>query len=608
MVASVSSADSAIQSDWSGGPGVPGPVTSWNSSFAEAFLVDGGTSPGSLLLDDLSNHLVDDSLGSPLGLLSLDIDADGCMDLLVATRTGREIIWWENCDTAPGIYWTKHYIYEYATNYINALTAGDLDGDGDVDVAACVYGLFWWENLGGGLSWTMHVLDDYADQFSSLHANDINGDGHLDVVGAAKNSDCIFWWENLGGGAGWVRHTVRAGFDDPRTVYSIDMDSDGDIDILSGSRNDNIVVWWENADGAGTAWVEHLVDEYVPAVVSVYADDVDGDGDMDVMAAAYYAKDEERTGEDLTWWENVDGTGTTWVAHVIDDNVLFSCAVHSADIDGDGDTDVMGGTGSSSQIPSWYENLGGTGLVWIKHPLPGYWAGGGSMWAGDIDSDGVKEAVGTAGGTPGVGANIVWWDVTEGYASAGSLESSILYLGNDPGWESLGWIRESPAGTSVTFQVRASDDPAQMGAWSDTLTDPCGLQGILPENASYFQYRAILQSEDPDLTPELEEVTVFWNPLGTSEPQQPTPPAYALHPVAPNPASGIVTIRFSVPEPASVELAVFDLTGRIVRLFDGECPPGVSALSIGELHAGIYFIRMRAGAFAETRRFAVVER
>lgn len=581
---------------------MPGPIGSWGSSFWVSSLMDWYSAPGQLLLES-SCHMIDDSLEAPIGVSSVDIDGDGYQDVLLATRDGREIIWWENSETAPGVLWTRRYIEQEALWQILSITHGDLDADGDADVIACIHGLYWWENEGGGSSWTSHVLDEETQVLSSLHTGDINGDGDIDLVAAASGGDRIYWWENADGlGTAWTRYVIREDFDDPRSVYTADMDGDGDNDVLSGARNDNIVVWWENTDGSGLSWIEHLVDGYVPAVYCVHADDVDGNGDMDVLAAAYYAKDDGRTGEDLTWWENLDGAGTSWAAHVIDSDVLFSSSVGSGDLDGDGDKDVLGGAWST-QGASWYENVDGIGLTWIKSSLSGYSGFLDSFSCADIDGDGRIDAIGASWGGTG---RAQWWDVLAGYPAFGSLESSILYLGNDPGWGSLDWSQASPPQTGVAFQVRASDDYMQMGSWSDTLPAPCSLAGVLPEGASYFQYRAILTSTSPDTTPALLDVTVTWDPLSTGDSGESAVPE--LLRFCPNPVSGPIAVRFGLPFAMMAGFSVFDVSGRVVAQKPAaEYSAGYQQIQLGELPPGIYICRMRAGSYAATQRFAVVE-
>ena len=95
----------------------------------------------------------------------------------------------------------------------------------------------------------------------------------------------------------WTEHTVDGAFHSAFSVYVADIDGDGDMDVLGAAHYANVIAWWENTAGDGTAWTEHIVDGTFDGARSVYAADVDGDGDMDVLGAAYLA-------DDITWWES----------------------------------------------------------------------------------------------------------------------------------------------------------------------------------------------------------------------------------------------------------------------------------------------------------------
>ena len=65
-----------------------------------------------------------------------------------------------------------------------------------------------------------------------------------------------------------------------------DLDGDGDIDVLGAASVASHITWWENLTGAGTSWTKHTIDGAFVAAISVHAADVDGDGDLDVLGAA----------------------------------------------------------------------------------------------------------------------------------------------------------------------------------------------------------------------------------------------------------------------------------------------------------------------------------
>ena len=67
-------------------------------------------------------------------------------------------------------------------------------------------------------------------------------------------------------------------------MFAADVDGDGDIDVLSASFGNPEVRWYEN-DGSGN-FTQHTVNDTVEGAYNVFAADVDGDGDMDVLSAS----------------------------------------------------------------------------------------------------------------------------------------------------------------------------------------------------------------------------------------------------------------------------------------------------------------------------------
>ncbi|NOX36420.1 MAG: T9SS type A sorting domain-containing protein [Calditrichaeota bacterium] len=84
------------------------------------------------------------------------------------------------------------------------------------------------------------------------------------------------------------------------SVYATDVDGDGDVDVLSASTRDDKIAWYEN-DGQAN-FTEHVISDSVDGARSVYATDVDGDGDVDVLSAS--SKDHK-----IAWYENVGIVG-----------------------------------------------------------------------------------------------------------------------------------------------------------------------------------------------------------------------------------------------------------------------------------------------------------
>ena len=70
------------------------------------------------------------------------------------------------------------------------------------------------------------------------------------------------------------------------SIYCCDLDNDGDIDILGAVLEDNAIVYWQNNGAKPINWKREIIDSQFIAAMSVYAADVDGDKDMDVIGAA----------------------------------------------------------------------------------------------------------------------------------------------------------------------------------------------------------------------------------------------------------------------------------------------------------------------------------
>ncbi len=583
-------ADVATQTDWSGGPGESGPVSSWGSEFSSDTGIDWMAVPGTICL---FSGLQQESLGARgcCRICPADLDGDGDLDIAGSCNWTDAVCWWEN--DSSGDSWSEHVV-QGGYPGPEGLTCADFDGDGDMDVAAASdigNDISWWENEGSGTSWTRHLVDDPQSKIRTLDFGDIDGDGEMDLVGCIEWANQVAWWENNGSGQSWTMHVVASSFAVAWDAQCEDIDGDGISDIVACARTGDTVAWWDNVGGSGTNWVMHVIAGAFDDPRCITTGDMDGDGDMDVLATAFLA-------DDVAWWSNDGGSGAYWTLHTIDPAFDYAHGVSAGDFDNDGDNDVI----ATSLYPSdvaWWNNLDGQGSSWEKCWLTLDLEEARCTACADTDGDGTLELF-AAGWY-----SSMMWD-TGDYMPSGALQSSILYTGNDPDWEEIQWSAETPPGTLFGLQVRSSDNPALMGAWSATLWTPGPLHGMLADNSSYFQYRAILISADPGATPALHDVTVTWDPLGTGDSE--SPGSLVLAPVTPNPASGPVTLSFGLPSPASVDLLLLDISGRLIRhISTDEYQPGWNTLQIDGLLPGIYFVRMTAGEFEASERFVVIE-
>ena len=303
-------------------------------------------------------------------VFAVDMDGDGDIDLLSASRGDDAIRWYEN-DGAQGF--TAHTIFGGADG-AESVFAIDMDGDGDTDVLSASShdnAIRWYEN-DGVQNFIPRVISVQAKEAQSVFAIDVDGDDDMDVLSASAADDAIRWYEN-DGAQGFTAHTIFGAADGVRSVFAIDLDADGDIDVLSASYNDDAIRWYEN-DGA-RGFTAHTVFGAANGASSVFAIDMDGDNDVDVLSASIHD-------DDIRWYEN-DGT-REFTAHTIFGTANGASSVFAIDVDGDNDVDVLSASYIDDDI-RWFENDGTREFT--AHTIFGTANGARSVFAIDMDGD-----------------------------------------------------------------------------------------------------------------------------------------------------------------------------------------------------------------------------
>jgi hypothetical protein len=331
--------------------------------------------------------LTSDAAGANTVLaVRLDDTGDTDFDVVAASAvTGQvasldRIRWFENDDASPGTF-HEHVVVTGALAP-NVLLLADVDGGGDPDVlvASASDGKIAWLVHDGGVvpSFTERVVTLGADEPVSLFLADVDGVGGTDIVAALDGEEArIVWLENLGplcddlatacatdadcvpAGRGpcfprYAAHTVSTNLEAPASVFAVDLDQDpaGDVDLLSASREDDKIAWYENTGGFPPGWVERVISTAADGARSVFAADLDGDGDRDVLSAS--ANDDT-----IAWYENLGGSPPAFEERPIATNADGARVVLALDVDQDaqGRSDVVSASSNDDRV-AWHENLG----------------------------------------------------------------------------------------------------------------------------------------------------------------------------------------------------------------------------------------------------------
>jgi len=205
---------------------------------------------------------------------ALDVDKDEDMDVVTASSSpNNKIMWYEN----DGSQYFNHHVISDSVRDARFVSAGDVDGDGYMDVISGHKKISWYD-YDGSNSFIDHTVSTSGSK--SVHAIDVNGDGYMDVVAAKRTG--IQWHEN-DGSQRFTTHIITSNKKYGNFSYAVDLDQDGDTDVLSAG-DDNIT--YHQNDGSESFTKLTIATARKSDFQSIYAADVDSDGDLDVLSAA----------------------------------------------------------------------------------------------------------------------------------------------------------------------------------------------------------------------------------------------------------------------------------------------------------------------------------
>jgi len=296
--------------------------------------------------------IISDELANPRAVFAADLNGDSTMDVMSTSLSDDIVVWYENLDS-KGNYSDAIIVSDNITSP-RAIIASDLDLDGDNDIivaASVVNRLVWYENMDGqGLFSTEKEIATMGVNGGAIIASDIDSDGDLDIVSTSSGSIVLAWFENMDGQGnfGNLNNILSTGTT-KMWVHSIDIDSDGDNDLITASPADDRVSWYENLDGLGNYGPEQIISTEADFALTVFAVDLDNDGDVDVLSSS-------GIDNKIAWYENLDGQGTFGTQNIITTDAVGTNFVHAADLDNDGDIDVLSASQTDHKV-AWYENF-----------------------------------------------------------------------------------------------------------------------------------------------------------------------------------------------------------------------------------------------------------
>jgi hypothetical protein len=286
--------------------------------------------------------------------LAVDLDGDQDLDVLAATDGDDMISWYENTDGLGSFGSAKSISKAEDLCYLTSTFAADLDGDNDLDVLANSYldgELVWYENTDGAGSFGPRRIVGIASAYT-VFAADLDGDQDLDVLSKTNEEGLgIIWFPNEDGKGNFGSAQVISIELANSNVLALDLDLDEDMDVLAAHNNPAVVIWYENTDGLGNFNAHTTYSR--KEIIELFVADLDQDNDLDILAA----HDVLAVWEDsISWFENINGMGSFEQKEDITTDVNGPFSVYAADLDGDNDLDILSASFYDDKI-AWYENL-----------------------------------------------------------------------------------------------------------------------------------------------------------------------------------------------------------------------------------------------------------
>jgi hypothetical protein len=306
-----------------------------------------------------------------------DIDNDGDIDVLAFEHPGEwsfdytgkklptKIYWYENVDPENSI-WIPHYVGE-SPDFIKDVELIHLDTNNLLDIVTITYiddhnfSVFRQDTIDG---WTLVQSISIDNLHEGMDSGDIDGDGDLDI---ATNG---LWIENPGGNleGSWAVHTIDEKWNNQTgdwrknatKIYCRDITGDGRVEVfICHSEGTGYPLSWYQSKYQSDTWIweEHTVVKGYTAVHTLQVDDIDKDGDYDILFGEngdhQVKKDDSKKQVRILMNQ---GDNLSWTMFHLSNEGLYNGLF--VDVNNDGWLDIGGPSGHENDPYTIYINLG----------------------------------------------------------------------------------------------------------------------------------------------------------------------------------------------------------------------------------------------------------
>jgi hypothetical protein len=231
----------------------------------------------------------------------VDVDGNGRMDLICNDVTAKQVIWLKSPTAKNNTIWQRYIINHDSLRgtdrYTHGLGWNDINKDGRNDV---IIKTGWWECPVDVKTsdWKFHSAD-FGEDCANMFAYDADADGDKDIISSSAHNYGIWWHEqkqDINGTIFWVTHEISQLFSQSHSLAFEDINGDGHPDLITGKRylahhdgkdpgsyEPAVLYWFEYVPGINPRWIPHEIDSNSGIGNNFVVKDINGDKLTDII-------------------------------------------------------------------------------------------------------------------------------------------------------------------------------------------------------------------------------------------------------------------------------------------------------------------------------------
>lgn len=241
-------------------------------------------------------HVILETAGNETPLM-VDVDLEGRKDIICNDITAKQVIWLQSPTGKGDTLWTRHVISRDSLlgthRYTHGLGWGDVNADGRNDI---IIKSGWWESPADVTTadWKFHPADLGAD-CANMFVLDADQDGDADIISSSAHNYGLWWHEQHD--SGWTTHEISKQFSQSHALAMEDMNGDGHPDLITGKRyfahngkdpgalEPAVLYWFEYKPGKTPRWIAHEIDNNSGIGNRFVISDINKDGLPDIITS-----------------------------------------------------------------------------------------------------------------------------------------------------------------------------------------------------------------------------------------------------------------------------------------------------------------------------------